>query len=117
MHTQNFSNLLQAFSLLDHYDNRVMVQLEEEEDAVDLMTDQASKYIISMVPHLKEKEHNASELLEKMEFGQSTLSHHMSLLLDAGVVEFRKQGKWTIYRLNPTAYEKMMDWMKRYLEG
>ncbi len=51
------NNLLQAFSLLDHYDNRVMVQLEEEEDAVDLMTDQASKYIISMVPHLKEKEH------------------------------------------------------------
>ncbi|MBQ6392783.1 MAG: winged helix-turn-helix transcriptional regulator [Eubacterium sp.] len=72
---------------------------------------------LRILDYLKEKEHNASELLEKMEFGQSTLSHHMSLLLDAGVVEFRKQGKWTIYRLNPAAYEKMMDWMKRYLEG
>lgn len=71
---------------------------------------------LRILDYLKEKEHNASELLEKMDFGQSTLSHHMSLLLDAGVVESRKQGKWTIYRLNSSAYGKMMEWMKRYLE-
>ena len=71
---------------------------------------------LRILDYLKEKEHNASELLEKMDFGQSTLSHHMSLLLDAGVVESRKQGKWTIYRLNSSAYGKMIDWMKRYLK-
>ena len=71
---------------------------------------------LRILDYLREGEYNASQLLEKMEFGQSTLSHHMSLLLDAGIVEFRKNGKWTIYRLNPAAYEKMTDWMKRYLE-
>ena len=70
---------------------------------------------LRILDYLKEREHNASELLEKMDFGQSTLSHHMSLLKDAGVVESRKRGKWTIYRLNPAAYEKMSAWMERYL--
>ena len=71
---------------------------------------------LRILDYLKEKEHNASELLEKMNFGQSTLSHHMGLLKDAGVVESRKHGKWTIYRLNPAAYEKMTEWMKGYLD-
>ena len=71
---------------------------------------------LRILDYLKEKEHNASQLLEKLDFGQSTLSHHMGLLLDAGVVESRRHGKWTIYRLNPSAYQKMTDWMKTYLE-
>lgn len=32
---------------------------------------------------LREREYNASELLEEMDFGQSTLSHHMRILLSA----------------------------------
>ena len=52
---------------------------------------------------LKEKERNASELLHAMDFGQSTLSHHMKLLLNAEVVVSRKQGKWVIYSINDQA--------------
>ena len=48
---------------------------------------------------LKEKSYNASELLDEMDFGQSTLSHHMKILLNAEVVQARKQGKWIIYSL------------------
>ncbi len=70
---------------------------------------------LKILDYLLEKDCNASELLEKMDFGQSTLSHHMHLLLDAGVVEAKKNGKWTIYHLNKEGYEKMMEWMKRYL--
>jgi ArsR family transcriptional regulator len=39
-------------------------------------------------------------LLEKVEVGQSTLSHHMKILVDSGVVSARKQGKWTYYSIS-----------------
>ncbi len=41
---------------------------------------------------LHEREYNATELLNEMDFGQSTLSHHMRILLSAGVVQARKTG-------------------------
>ena len=63
---------------------------------------------------LRERDYNASELLDEMDFGQSTLSHHMKILLNAGVVQARKNGKWTYYTLQRGAYEQMIDWMKRY---
>lgn len=64
---------------------------------------------------LHEREYNASELLAQMDFGQSTLSHHMRILLSAGIVQARKNGKWTYYSLWPEAYEEMSDWLRQYL--
>ncbi|MBQ9156129.1 MAG: winged helix-turn-helix transcriptional regulator [Eubacterium sp.] len=64
---------------------------------------------------LKEKPYNASELLEEMDFGQSTLSHHMKILMNAEVVTSRKNGKWIIYSLVEDAFEDMINWMKQYL--
>ena len=64
---------------------------------------------------LHERDYNASELLAEMDFGQSTLSHHMRILLNAGVVQARKSGKWTDYSLRKNACEEMTEWMRQYL--
>lgn len=42
----------------------------------------------------------ACVLLEKLDIGQSTLSYHMKILCESGVVDSRQEGKWTHYRLN-----------------
>ena len=42
----------------------------------------------------------ACMLLEDMNIGQSTLSHHMKILCDSGVVNARKEGKWTHYSIS-----------------
>lgn len=70
---------------------------------------------LRILEYLLEKDCNASELLEKMDFGQSTLSHHMHLLTEAGVVEAHRKGKWILYHLKKEAYEEMIQWMKRYI--
>ena len=44
----------------------------------------------------------ACEILEKFKFTQPTLSHHMKILCDCGLVSGRKKGKWTYYKLNNT---------------
>ena len=49
---------------------------------------------------LKEGERCACVLLTRMQISQSTLSHHMKLLRDCGVVKARKEGRWMHYSLN-----------------
>lgn len=49
---------------------------------------------------LKDGEKCACVLLEKLDIVQSTLSHHMKILVDSGIVTFRKNGKWTNYALS-----------------
>jgi len=40
------------------------------------------------------------KILEKFHFTQPTLSHHMKILCDCGLVVGRKEGIWTYYSLN-----------------
>ena len=42
----------------------------------------------------------ACKLLERFEITQPTLSHHMKILCECGLVEARKEGKWSHYSLN-----------------
>jgi len=48
---------------------------------------------------LQSGEKCACVLLERVTVGQSTLSHHMKVLVDSGVVVARKEGKWTYYSI------------------
>lgn len=46
---------------------------------------------------LQSGEKCACKLLEELNIVQSTLSHHMKILCDSGIVNARKEGKWTHY--------------------
>ena len=52
---------------------------------------------------LRGGERCACKLLEDLQISQSTLSHHMKLLCDAGLVVGRKEGKWVHYSIEPDA--------------
>lgn len=47
----------------------------------------------------KAEECCACKLLRIVDCQQPTLSHHMKLLVDSGLVKARKEGKWTYYSL------------------
>jgi ArsR family transcriptional regulator len=49
---------------------------------------------------LRSGEKCACVLLEKLDISQSTLSYHMKILCDSGVVDSRQEGKWTHYRIS-----------------
>jgi len=42
----------------------------------------------------------ACRLLEHLEITQPTLSHHMKILCECGLVDTRRDGKWSHYSLN-----------------
>ena len=50
----------------------------------------------------------ACDILEHFEFTQPTLSHHMKVLIDCGLVESRKEGTWNYYKLDNNNCNKIM---------
>lgn len=42
------------------------------------------------------------ELLENVEIGQSSLSYHMKILVESGIVESEQHGKWVHYNISET---------------
>ena len=53
----------------------------------------------------------ACKILEKFNITQPTLSHHMKILCDCGLVSWRKDGKWTYYTLNPSKVQELKDFI------
>ena len=49
------------------------------------------------------------KILEKFHFTQPTLSHHMKILCDCGLVVGRKEGVWTYYSLDKAIVQKFKD--------
>ena len=54
---------------------------------------------------LKSGEKCACTLLDDLNISQSTLSHHMRILCDSGIVEGRKEGKWIHYSISRAGSE------------
>lgn len=49
---------------------------------------------------LRSGEKCACVLLEHLQISQSTLSHHMKILCDSGIVDSWRVGKWTHYAIS-----------------
>ena len=48
----------------------------------------------------------ACRLLEALDIGQPTLSHHMKILCESSVVKARREGRWMYYSIDRTGSEK-----------
>ena len=55
---------------------------------------------LAILDMLRTGEKCACDLLEELHITQPTLSHHMKILYDAGIVDSRKEGKWTHYKIS-----------------
>ncbi|MBR2591171.1 MAG: winged helix-turn-helix transcriptional regulator [Clostridia bacterium] len=43
---------------------------------------------------------NACDFMDELNISQPTLSHHLKILSEAGIVQMQKEGKWRIYSLS-----------------
>lgn len=60
---------------------------------------------IKILQLLQNGEKCACMLLEEMNITQPTLSHHMKILCDSGIVIGRKEGKWMHYSISQEGVE------------
>ncbi len=59
----------------------------------------------------------ACRLLEELNISQPTLSHHMKILCDAGIVTGRKEGKWIYYAICCEGICRVRSLMKELLSA
>jgi len=51
------------------------------------------------------------ELTPLFDVGQPTVSHHLKVLRDAGIVDAERRGLWAYYYVVPDALEELTQWM------
>lgn len=66
---------------------------------------------------LEERELCAGDLLKSLSIVQSTLSHHMKILVESGLVTCRKQGKWSYYSINADLREELDDVLGQWIQN
>ena len=54
----------------------------------------------------------ACVLIAEMGMPQSSLSYHMKILCDSGIVTSREEGKWTHYQISSQGSEKAIELLK-----
>ena len=64
---------------------------------------------ISILEMLRDGELCVCELQDELEAAQSRLSFHLRVLRDAGLVEDRREGRWSYYRIVPAALAEVHD--------
>lgn len=70
---------------------------------------------LQILDMLKSGEKCACKLVDELNISQSTLSHHMKILCDAGIVKGRKDGKWVHYSLDEGGAERAEEILKSML--
>lgn len=61
--------------------------------------------LLSMVSSSADAEACVCDLSEPLDLGQPTVSHHLKILVDAGILHREKRGVWAYYSLVPGALE------------
>jgi ArsR family transcriptional regulator len=51
------------------------------------------------------------ELVPLFDVGQPTVSHHLKVLREAGLVDSERRGLWAYYYVNPDALEELSAWL------
>ena len=69
----------------------------------------SNEHRIRILEALREGELCACELQIVLDAPQSTVGSHLRELRDAGLVNTRRQGKWTYYRIGDTAVLQLLD--------
>jgi ArsR family transcriptional regulator len=69
-------------------------------EKVDLFKALGNETRLEIINLLKKESLCACKILEDFDLSQSTVSHHMKILSDSGIINCRKEGKWHHYSLN-----------------
>ena len=66
---------------------------------------------MQIVQMLSDGEKCGCKLLEAFDITQPTLSHHMKILCECGIVNDRKEGKWHYYSINVEVWKEFNDFI------
>jgi ArsR family transcriptional regulator len=80
--------------------------------ALRVVADPARLRLLSLIASRPGAEACVCELTEPLGLSQPTVSHHLRVLHEAGVLNREKRGRWVFYRLNPEPLRLLREALK-----
>ena len=84
-------------------------EAEDLAAAFKVLADPARLRLLSMIASAADDEACACDLVEPIGKSQPTVSHHLAVLTDAGLLTREKRGKWAYYRAVPERLAVLRD--------
>lgn len=75
------------------------------------LNDQTRREILEL---LQEKDMTAGEIADRFTISKPSISHHLDLLKQAGLVESAKEGQFVYYSLNTTVVDEIAKWFLQF---
>ena len=69
-----------------------------------------------ILDRLRSGDLSAGRLGEGLPIGKASLSHHLNLLKQAGLVQVRRQGQQQIYSLHTTVFQEALQWLMTFFQ-
>lgn len=66
---------------------------------------------------LAERDLTAGEIAERFPVAFASVSHHLGVLREAGLVASEREGQYIRYRLNTTVYQDVVRYLMRVVKG
>ncbi len=81
------------------------------ESAFAVIAEPHRRAILSM---LSSSEHSVGELMHRLRLPQPSVSKHLKILREAGLVESRVEAQRRVYRLNPKPLQEVDAWLAQF---
>lgn len=82
-------------------------------DVFKALSDSTRREILNL---LKDGPKNAGEIADQFNMTKPSISHHLSILKQAGLIEDERQGQQIIYNLNSTVFQELLSWFYSFKE-
>ena len=66
---------------------------------------------------LGKRDMSAGEIADQFDMSKPSISHHLDLLRQAGLVESVKKGQFIYYSLNTTVFDELVKWMLKFRQN
>lgn len=75
------------------------------------LNDQTRREILEM---LQKKDMTAGDIADRFNISKPSISHHLDLLKQAGLVEAVKEGQFIYYSINTTVVDDILKWFLQF---
>ena len=82
-------------------------------DVYEALADPTRRQIVAM---LAASERSAGEIAGRFEIAGPSVSRHLKMLRESGLVSYRQQATSRVYRLEPAKLEEVRQWMDAQLD-
>ena len=76
-------------------------EAERLAEALRVIAEPARLRLVSLISASQGGESCVCDLTDQLDLGQPTVSHHLKVLTDAGILHREKRGRWAYYRIEP----------------